>query len=620
MNRHYIRLMNLGLVLIPYLIYVAYLWNQVPLKDGLPSGTSDPDSWLRLVMLREWILSGDWYNHAIPHYNPPFGSIIHWTRPVDLVEAAIVYVLPGADLNLSLLRMALLVPVLWLGLLMLGIYRIVERHSDIPASYLMTAVMLAAMPIARNYFGLGNADHHAPLAVLFIWILALATKPTSTRREAIAIGILFALMLWISFEALILLLLVGAWFAIQWLQGDEGAAITLRRIMVSSFLAGLLALMIEHPPELWFTPAYDVFSIVYVALLLCAASLSCLITFTRNKPLRLRCILVGLAGLLQLASILYLFPDIIRGPMALAHPIILSEILPNVEEAAPMLSQPILKLIALLLYPLVTIFICIRSVRVPASSYYDRQNAFIFLYFTLTLLLLCFYQIRFSYYLYPLVIAILAPVIGALFSPEQQSVSSRWPAKNFLRLSPRHQPILRMLIVSMAIGIPMGLYLASPTPTPTNTDLNQRYSLNNSCMKHASILIRSGALNHALGDTQQTILVPTDIGPEVLFFTPYSIIAANYHRDGEAMKYVWDTYAMTEAAALQTQLADRNITAIINCAQKISNAGVLFDYATGTKPLPKWLAEIPYDLPESSATAADAASMYPQLLKVINTH
>jgi len=35
----------------------------------------------------------------------------------------------------------------------------------------MVSLLTVSMPVMWNYFGIGNADHHAPLAVLFIWAL-----------------------------------------------------------------------------------------------------------------------------------------------------------------------------------------------------------------------------------------------------------------------------------------------------------------------------------------------------------------------------------------------------------------------------------------------------------------
>ena len=51
-------------------------------------------------------------------------------------------------------------------LLLAGIFRILRQIAPAPVSYLIAALFVALNPMVWNYFGLANADHHAPLAGL----------------------------------------------------------------------------------------------------------------------------------------------------------------------------------------------------------------------------------------------------------------------------------------------------------------------------------------------------------------------------------------------------------------------------------------------------------------------
>ncbi len=212
-----------ALIAVPHLLFVISKWHAVPLHDGLPVGPSDPDPWLRLTLVRDWLMGGSWYDHSVSHSNAPWGGITSpWTRPLDVVIATLVRLQPDSvDMNLRLMRAALMLPWIWMMLLIVGVYRLVRLSSAAPSSTLMASVLIAAMPLTWNYFGIGNADHHAPLAVLFIWALHGLLRDAPKRRHIIASGLLLALQLWVSFEALILIGAIYVWYGVHWLRGHR---------------------------------------------------------------------------------------------------------------------------------------------------------------------------------------------------------------------------------------------------------------------------------------------------------------------------------------------------------------------------------------------------------------
>jgi hypothetical protein len=130
------------------------------------------------------------------------------------------------------------------------------------------------------------------------------------------------------------------------------------------------------------------------------------------------------------------------------------------------------------------------------------------------------------------------------------------------------------------------------------------------CYRSARQLLRSGELNRVL-PTPLTLWAPTDLGAEILFFTPHRIIASNYHREGEAIQYVWDSNTITSPQQLRAHLAKRKVNAMLICPTADPADGSLLEgYALGA-PLPPWLRPIDYHLPPLPAPNARAGNMPP---------
>jgi hypothetical protein len=202
------------LVSIPYLWPAVSFWHDFPLHEGMPIGQTDPDSWLRLTLVRDWLMGGDWYSHAVTRSNAPFGGIISpWTRPLDMVIAGLASIQPeSVDVTQRVLRASLLLPWIWTLLLLWGIYRVMAHAGATRPSYWMAALLLICSPLMSNYINLGNADHHGLLAVIFVWVMAgVLQKAPSWRTSAIS-GVLLGVGLWVSVEMLMLIVAVYAWY------------------------------------------------------------------------------------------------------------------------------------------------------------------------------------------------------------------------------------------------------------------------------------------------------------------------------------------------------------------------------------------------------------------------
>jgi hypothetical protein len=610
-----------ALIALPHLIFVISKWHAVPLHDGLPVGPSDPDPWLRLTIVRDWLMGGSWYDHSVAHSNAPWGGITSpWTRPLDVVIAMLVHFQPDSvELNLRLMRAALLLPWIWMMLLLVGVYRLVRISTIVPCSTLMASVLIASMPLTWNYFGIGNADHHAPLAVLFIWALHGLMREAPKRRHIIVSGLLLALQLWVSFEALILIGAMYLWYGVHWLRGNRESATTLALLATSIALGSAIAVMIEHPSTQWLVPIYDAISIVYVVILMLAALLAWALMLAPRMALPSRVIVGGMGSFLVIGAIASIYPLALYGPMAMADPFIISDFLPRITEAKPAYSNGTLYTLAVLIQPLVALWLCIAAWLNPSRSFYTKDRALKLGCLVAFALILYINQQRWSYYLLPLVAATLAPILGALFTPEHPSMQGRWPARPLFGLSANQQMVRRLPIILLLVGLPIALLAghAAYENRESAKLANDQMAARESCYLSARALIYSGALATVDGLTDANLLAPTDLGAEIMFFTPHHIVASNYHREGPGIAYVWGADKLTDEKALRAHLAKRRINAILICPKVDPEKDSLLQAYVHGKPLPRWLKKINYVLPARPKSPTDQAQKNPPITPLI---
>ncbi len=618
------------LIVIPHLIFVLGKWHAVPILDGVPVGQTDPDTWLRLTLVRDWLAGGSWYDHLVHHSNTPLAPIgSPWTRPVDLVIAFFVHLQPAdVDLSLRITRAALLLPVLWMGLMLAGMMRATRLIAPYASAYVMVMLLVITQTGVWNYFLIGNADHHAPLAALFVWVLVGILTPRPTCRLMVITGILFALQLWISVETLILIGAVYTYYGIGWLLGDREKSIALTQLATSVALGSFVAVLIERPADEWLTPVYDSISIVYVtALTLCAITAWLLrLVPARNMNDRFFVALVGF--LLIFFGLGHTYPHIIMGPTYGVDPFIMSDFLPRITEAQPFYKIPVLQILPFIICPFAAIFICIAPWIEQKRAFYDRRTSATLAFFVIATTGMYYTQQRWSYYMLPVSIIAIAPLLGALYSPENPLVSRRWPASLLAGLSPQQQMKMRLPVSIALLGMPFMLMVASAAPDLTRNTIavmniisppeNELPHLRNQCYQAARQLIRSGELDHVLPRKPQNILAPTDIGTELLFFTPHRIVASNYHREGAGIKYVWSTDTLTDEKDLRAHLRERHIEIVLACPKIVPIKDSLLQSYVEGKKLPSWLQRIPYELPSIETAETPAPHALPLLVKVQN--
>jgi hypothetical protein len=608
----------LPIMSIPHLIYALSHWYTIPLHEGIAIGPTDPDSWLRLTLVRQWLTSGDWYNHTVPHANTPFTEPISpWARPLDVIIAALVKLQPDTvELNLRLMRAALLLPWIWMTLLLAGIFRILREIAPAPVSYLIAVLFVALNPMVWNYFGLANADHHAPLAVLFVWSIGGILHPTPSNRSMVITGILFGLQLWMSMEATILICIVYLWYGLLWLNGKQAAAKCLAVLSSSVAFTSLVALMIERPKEQWFTPVYDANSSVYVTLMALLAILAWQIRLARAAHPFAKMIFAIVCSSALIGLFFALFPKAIRGPLTDVTPFVIHNFLPHITEVRPLYTDAPLNIVASCFQPLLVLIILLTAWKFPRYSLFKSGQVADLAFFSFALFILFVGQERWCYYAYPFLALTIAPFLAALFEPKHPIFAGKWPATAMVGLSETRQALRRLPIALLALGLPVALMLF-------NIALDRRYGnaearlekdRHNVCYDQLRIALRSGALTRIHNDDSLSILAPTNLGIEILFFTNHRIVASNYHREGDAIEYVWGANKITDETALREYLEKRGIEMLLICPElELPSNSILQGIAKGDAP-PKWLEPIDISPLPTTAKTKEEKHSSPSLL------
>lgn len=589
MTRHHYWLICLGALLLAIgrvSLGLLESWHNLPPSFGTLVGSGDPDSWMRLTLVRDWLSGGSWYDHHLPRSNAPFlATTSPWTRPLDLAIALVAQLQPAdIPLDTRLLRAALIMPLLWITLLLTGMFRAVRYLTPLPVAPFITMVMIVASTFMLNYFGPGNADHHALLAGLFAWVLAGLLGPHTPSRMAVT-GLLLGLMLWISPEALTLIGAIYGWFGLRWLAGHRAAAAPLAALALSTALTSALAVMIERPPAAWSLPVYDSISIVYVSILSLTALIAVVLVRLAPSRFSARAAIAGAACLLLAAAIYALYPLAFRGPLAEADAFIFTDFLPYISEAIPLYKKSTAFIIGASIQPLAALAICLLCYRMRHQGSLFATPQLLLAYLLSITFALITYQLRWYYYFYPIVALILTPFICALLEPDAPQFVGRIPARWIAHAPEWKRTAIRVPALLLLLALPYVFLLLNNNHSPED-------KARNSCHTISRTLIQSGTLNTLFAPA--TLVAPADLGGELLFFTPHRIIASNYHREGAGLRYLADVYTISDAPALRTHLAARGVTALLVCPTHLKTDGLLTRLQRGEAVPPSWLIPIAY--------------------------
>jgi len=532
-----------------------------------------PDSYMRLLRVERLFETGGWYDSTMPRSNTPYGEVLHWSRPFDVVllsGAMLLTPLVGFDAGLfaSGVLVGPLLHFLTLLVLLWGTRGLLSR-PELAA----TAVMFLFQASISSQFQAGRPDHHGLQALLFAALVALALRLLASPRAgaAVAAGLVAAGAIWVSVEGLPAVALVMATLAGAWLVRGGAFASTGATFAVSAAGGLALALAVERPPADWLAAEYDRASVAHLAALLAhAGPWLALWLWSRSGPpptmLRTRAALALAGAALAVGLAWLLYPKLFAGPMV-DVPVRVRELwLPQISEMMSIVGQADFgqSSYLLLLYFGAVLPASVYMIFLVRRSRGAERGRWLFLLLaTLFYLGLGIQQLRWGIY------AQLAalPAYGKL----SQLVLRRFGLEMSGAGAPRRQigEVLRasfarlLVLLIFALGFPAAALLAKPT-----VEAGQARGAAGSGLVPACDIAAAGRLlgrQDGLGGVPRRTLTYIFDGPELLYWTPHEVVATPYHRNAAGILDTYDFFAAVDPEAARQIVQRRGIEWVLLC-------------------------------------------------------
>jgi len=563
--------------------------------DGELIGT---DGYMRLVRVTELATGGGWYDSTIARMNAPFGDVLHWTRPFDVILLAIAAVARpfAGSFDQALLFAGIIVSPLFAGLACLLLVRAARPLLDTATSFLAGALMLL-QPAILTYTMAGRTDHHALQLLLTILEIGLTLRlllQPPDRRYAIAAGVVYASGVWISIELVLLAgLCIGA-LALRWIYAPASRLRNLVYATGAFAVASVVALLVERPPSDILAVEYDRISIVHVVM--AAITFACWIAIDTGIAVnRIRPLLDGTRGRFAAAALsagiggailIALFPDLIVGPFGTLDPRIVPIWHERVQELRPLAptGKEELRDFLFFLGSTTPALLLLMHIALRERSIENRAGWLMLLLIVGIYYVLALKHLRF------------APTAELAALPALAELVRRFLMLCREELSGIAEAAAKVLgTFLLLLG---GLFVGAAIPA------NNSAASGADRVKECNITDIAPLLGDpvGLGHTPKIIATLMDYGPELLYRTPHAVIGAPYHRNGDG---IWDGYwflATTDPAESRAILTHRKVDLVLACfSQKearfyteLSEPGNLYTRLE-RRDLPAWLEPMPYD-------------------------
>ncbi|MEZ5880628.1 MAG: hypothetical protein R3D35_08215 [Nitratireductor sp.] len=516
-------------------------WYFRPLQDLLLHGAmADPDDFLRLHEVRNWLAGQGWYDVSVPRMNPPEGGDLHWSRLIDLPIALLTVLLsPLAGAEMATRLAAAIWPTTVLCLTLATLIAICERAW--PKTNPFVVILFALTNIAAlAQFAPGRIDHHN-VQILLVFVMLLGMMSGRHWLGHAGAGFCMVLSLAIGLDNLPFIALLLGWLALAWVFDLEDAREGLLRTAAGIVLGLAVLYPLSVPLGQWMAVRCDALSIVYVSAMALAAAGFAALGFVNAQNKAMRFALAGLVGAGALAVTALAFPECRAGPYSALSAELTGRWLSQIHEARGIVdfaSRFGAANYALLVYIALLLAAGIVLVR--------RRIASSHLLPVLAVLAIClvlsFLQVRalrLGVFAAVPVCVILADLAWRHFSA---APGRSHPAAMFMTgLSALFLISPVWLVVANAVLPPPG----NPASAAVAGDAPEWSRQGNV----SSICNRDTDFSFLATLPPGLVLNDLNTGPAILVFTGHSVVAGNYHRNGRAILETMDFFAADEATA-----------------------------------------------------------------------
>lgn len=280
----------------------------------------DTDDLLRALEIRRFLATGAWYDMSFPDVRMPDIYVTPWSRLVDLPYAAIAWVLtPLTGLEraaeLSFLIWPPVMALLYGLLVVATLKRLAPRATDLPLSILLAVMLLSVYAIWE--FSPGRIDHHN-VQILLLLCLAFGIA-RGDRPGAFLAGIAVPASVSVGLETLPVIAAALVALVLAWALGWRGSRDMLRGAGIGTALGALFFAIVQIPPGQYLVGHNDAWSAPFVLTLVVFGGLAVIVpsVVRRETPGFIGLLAFGLPGLAGLGAIVWAYPGLLAGPMAM---------------------------------------------------------------------------------------------------------------------------------------------------------------------------------------------------------------------------------------------------------------------------------------------------------------
>ncbi|HEB79968.1 MAG TPA: hypothetical protein ENI79_05795 [Rhodospirillales bacterium] len=534
------------IVLLIQLLVVASGFNDV--VNGHLYG---PDSYMRLNRVLDLWETGQWYDSTIERSNAPYGEVMHWTRPLDMILVAGAWMLsPLIGFKSALfLWGAMIGPILELAALAALIWAAKPIMAPQGLPYL--GFLFIAQPGVVRDFIIGRPDHHGLLILLFLLFFGLTARiliyPFKYSRCYLA-ALIGAVSIWVSIESLIPVFLFIAVLVIAWIKAGGDFARKCAHLTLGLFAALALALVVEAPPQDLQVQVFDKISIVHVGIA-AASALVCWVFYRVGELgpvtgiLRYRLFTAG-GGLLAMLAFIQIFsPEFFSGPMVHIDPLILTSYMDTIADGAPLVRSveeaPLMMFFWLgLAFFAVPFLLCvIRRERDPGAWLYVLVGLAVFIALTL-------YQKRWAAYAETLLVIPSAQLLVVLMD---------WIKPRLRQVF--HNAARALLVTAFSLGIP---FFAVGVMTPDKQQEEPQKAW------RCPLGEASAFLSQLKGT--RTILTQMSFGSALVYSTPHRVVSSGFHRNPRGILDTLAFFSSTDGRRSRGIAQRRQVNLVLVCS------------------------------------------------------
>ncbi len=226
---------------------------------------NDADSYMRLIRIKNWLENPTFFEQPIPQSNYPYGDILHWTRPMDILwlvcSLPFMYVFPLKDALFA--GGHLVSPIANIFGVFALIYGL-KANFNIWLTILGTFLFLSS-PIFQHYYSSTYADHHSLMTTLTIYTFSLTLYwlKTNNHKYLTYIGITLAIATMVAIEGTLLYAIFMSFFICGYLFANTPLRPT-TQISLSYALTLTVCWLLNPPYEGWLYPDNGRISVLFV--------------------------------------------------------------------------------------------------------------------------------------------------------------------------------------------------------------------------------------------------------------------------------------------------------------------------------------------------------------------